>query len=394
MNLMRSFAIKLVQIVLLLYFLLMQHFVSPLDLVTPLILSLLYSFSSLARPSLRTDHGVQKLISLGLFFAEGFLAFALSAQLGVPVYLLIWSLCFDLCLSLSLSLLIPSLGLLFGAAYITEPAQGFNLLMILALCLYSGQSLKREREKKHEAQALYDRLRISENALSKANIELEAYASSVEELTLLRERTRMSRELHDSVGHALSALGIQLKAIQTLLPDKGEQAKALVAQNSLYVDHTLEALRASVKELKPKEVEAHEGIFAIDTLLQEFKKMTGIETKIMLSNDKWPLHGEQSLHLYRIVQEALSNSLRHGKATKVSLNIQFKPELIYLQYIDNGQGTDNLTKGFGLKSMEERVKTLGGEIRYHSALGKGFELSCTIPKNYLYMSDTYEGGHL
>lgn len=392
MHLMKSFAIKLIQIILLLYFLITQNFSNPADGVTPLILCLLYSFSSLARPSLKKETSVHLWISLGLFFAEGLLAFALSAKLQVPVYLFIWSLCFDLCLNLSMSLLIPSLGLLFGAAFMTAPDQAFNLIIIFSLCLYSGQSLKRERTKKHEAQALYDRLRISENALSKANAELEAYASSVEELTLLRERTRMSRELHDSVGHALSALGIQLKAILTLLPDRGEQAKALVAQNSLYVDHTLEALRASVKELKPKEVEAHEGIFALDTLLQEFKKMTGIETKIMLSNDKWPLHGEQSLHLYRIVQEALSNSLRHGKATKVSLNIQFKPDLIYMQYVDNGLGTDNLTKGFGLRSMEERVKTLGGEIKYHSTSGHGFELACTIPKNYLYMSDTHEGG--
>lgn len=247
--------------------------------------------------------------------------------------------------------------------------------------------VQRENSKKLKAQELYDKLRTSEEKLLKANKELEVYASSVEELTLLKERNRLSREIHDSVGHALSAIVIQLGAIERIVGKNDETAVELTSELKKFVQNSLNDVRNAVRELKPKEFEQFEGILMIQELVNNFKKLSGVEVRLGFSKEKYPLTSDQSFTFYRIIQEFLSNSLRHGKATLIQVFIGFSENSILLTLNDNGIGADNITEGVGLRSMKERAAELGGIFEYKTKAGEGFLVKVQINKGDKYGKD-------
>lgn len=254
-----------------------------------------------------------------------------------------------------------------------------NLVGIISFSILAVY-MKEEEVKKIKAQELYDRLRVSEDRLGQAYKELEMYANTVEELTLLRERTRVSRELHDSVGHALSALYIQLKAVKTLVHKSPEQAEQMLELNSNYVHDTLQDVRNTVHRLKPKEFEGAEGLFIIEEMVKNYKAMTGVDIRFILSKEKGIMTSEQGQQLYRIIQEALNNAVNHGKAKQIQISIQFKIKELYVYIKDDGVGCHNLKEGFGLVGMKERVTALGGHITFNTERDRGFEIQLTVPR--------------
>lgn len=254
-----------------------------------------------------------------------------------------------------------------------------NVLGIITFAILAVY-MKEEEGKKVEAQELYDQLRVSEEKLGKAYEELAMYANTVEELTLLRERTRVSRELHDSIGHALSALHIQLKAIKTLMKKAPEQAEQMLEMNIAYTHKTLEDVRETVRQLRPREFEGMEGIFTIEEMVNTYKKMTGVDIRFILSKEKGVMSSDQSHHLYRIIQEALSNAVRHGKAKHIQISIQFHKKDLYVYIKDDGMGCKEYQPSFGMKGIQERIDTLHGSLRVETQEGKGFEIIMTIPR--------------
>ncbi len=252
-----------------------------------------------------------------------------------------------------------------------------SLIVTLIISLY----LRIIEGKKNQAQDFYDRLRISEEKLVKANQELESYSKNVEELTLLRERTRVSRELHDSVGHALSTLCIQLKAVQTITEKKPQLAIEMLGHNVQYVENTLENVRRTVRELKPIEFEALDAIITIEEMIKTFSKLTGVQVKMILSKEKWKMTSDQSHHLYRIIQESLSNALRHGKAKNITVNLQFFQDKLYAYIKDDGIGCKEVKPLFGLEGIVDRARSLGGTVEFTTGLGEGFATKITLPKD-------------
>ncbi len=253
----------------------------------------------------------------------------------------------------------------------------------LLLCLFPAGFcliLQKERGKKQIAQELYDQLRVSEERLKEAYDTLEQYSQTIEELTLLRERARISRELHDSAGHALSTLGIQLQAIRSLIQKDPGQAEQMIGHLVGFTQESLENVRRTVRELRPIEFDHFEGIFAIEELIKTFRKLTGMDVRLIRSKAGYSINSDQSHQLYRIVQECLSNSLRHGKAQRVQISIQFLEDGVYSQIKDDGQGSFPIQFGMGLKGIRERVDSLGGTMAVFSEPGKGFEVNVHLPR--------------
>ncbi len=246
--------------------------------------------------------------------------------------------------------------------------------MLFILATY----IKEENSGKLRAQKLYDKLRISEEKLKKANKDLESYANSIEELTVLRERNRISREIHDSVGHSLSTMIIQLGAIEKIA-EKDKKLTSEMARNlGEFAKNSLAEVRCAVRALKPREFEKYEGILAVEELTKNFEKLTGVKVKLGFSKEKWTLNSDQCFVLYRVVQEFLSNSLKHGKATRVDIFMGFNEENLIITLKDNGQGADKIEKGVGLKSIWERVNELGGTVAYNSKKEEGFLLKVVL----------------
>lgn len=252
-----------------------------------------------------------------------------------------------------------------------------SIIIVLVLILYF---INDEYNKKIEAQELYDKLRISEEKLKKANNDLEMYASSIEEITLLRERNRLSREIHDSVGHALSTIIIQLGAIEKIVDKNPNGGKQLAVNLREFTQKSLNDVRSAVREIKPKEFEDYEGIIVIDQLINKFKKLTGVNVRLSFTKEKWALSSEQTFVIYRIIQEFLSNSLRHGRSTVIKITMAFNEYSLIVALKDNGIGQEKVVEGVGLKSMRERVEEIGGVFEYSTRPNKGFLVRIEIDK--------------
>lgn len=251
------------------------------------------------------------------------------------------------------------------------------IIVIITLGLISC-IIKKEQNRTLKAEDLYHRLRKSEDNLIKTNRELEAYADSIKELSILKERNRISREIHDSVGHSLSTIIIQLGAIEKIAKDDGETASLMASNLRDFTKNGLEEIRKALRELKPKEFKEYEALLAIERLIKDFSKLTGIDVKLGFSKNKWQLDEESSLVLYRVVQEFLSNSARHGKATRISIFMHFNDKDLIVTMQDNGVGSNKIAPGLGLTSISERINELGGNLSYESREGKGFLLRVVL----------------
>ena len=145
----------------------------------------------------------------------------------------------------------------------------------------------------------------------------------------------------------------------------------------------LEEIRKALKELKPKEFKEYETILSLENLIKDFSKLTGIDVKLTFTKSKWNLDEKSSLVLYRAVQEFLSNSAKHGKATKINIYIHYDDELI-VTLKDNGIGTDEIKPGMGLTSLAERIKEIGGSLSYESKRNNGFFMRIVLKSGGLY----------
>ncbi len=336
------------------------------------------------------------------------LAFYLQKYLGAPFFIYLYMPLLDSIFDASFLKrnITNALAFLASVVYFFQsPSPGLfisNLLVLFTISFLS-QFLTLEQSKKQEAQVLYDRLRESEEALLQLNQELEGYAYTIEELTLYRERHRISRELHDNVGHTLATLIIQLQAVKSLLSKKSrfegadlqvsenkacdlrdkptEQALDMLALLISFTKDALETTRHVIHQMKPLEFDALAGIFAIEKLSHDFEKMTNIHVKFILSKEKWLINDAQSHHLYRIVQEFFTNSAKYSQASEIMLSIQFLENKLHVQLRDNGIGCEPCPYGFGLKGIEERIHTLAGSMTIFSKRNEGFELTFDLPKN-------------
>lgn len=233
---------------------------------------------------------------------------------------------------------------------------------------------------KKEAQHLYDKLRVSEGKLIAVNQELEGYVQSIEEITLLKERNRISREIHDSVGHALSTAMIQLSAMEAVADKEGSSLKGMAGGLRSFINESLQDVKKAVRELKPDDYDNYQGLLRLQEICKNFEKLSGVTVKTIVSKGEWNLSTKQINHLYRITQEILSNSLRHGKATEVKVVMNFTSEEFVMSFNDNGVGTDNIVEsGLGLKNIKERAAEIDAIVDMKSALGNGFFVKIIVP---------------
>lgn len=280
-----------------------------------------------------------------------------------------------------ISSILGILALLFAGKNLPINQLLSYMTAIIVLGLISS-IIKEEHHKKLKAEDLYHMLRKSEDTLIKTNQELEVYANSIKELSILQERNRISRDIHDSVGHSLSTIIIQLGAIEKIAKVDGDAATSMASNLRDFAKNGLDEIRKALKELKPREFKEYEALIAIEGLIKDFSKLTGINVKLGFSKNKWPLDEEMSLVLYRIVQEFLSNSAKHGKATKINIFMHFSDDDLIITMQDNGIGTNKINMGMGLTSLSERVGELGGKVSYESQEGKGFLLRVVMGGGY------------
>ena len=221
--------------------------------------------------------------------------------------------------------------------------------------------------------------RQSREQLLLAHNQLRQYALRIEDQAMLQERNRIAREIHDSLGHALTAQSIQLENALLFLPPGAEKSESFLREAKQLGAKALQEVRRSISTLRSDPLQGQSLEAAIAKTVAEFQTNTGIvpDCTIELSG---PLPTEITQALYRIIQESLTNIYKHSRATQVSLHLQQSREAIHLEIVDNGQGFDpkQNTTGFGLQGMQERTAALGGQFSLTSEPEKGCRITVSI----------------
>jgi signal transduction histidine kinase len=221
--------------------------------------------------------------------------------------------------------------------------------------------------------------REARTALAEANQLLRDHAAQVEELATTKERNRLAREIHDSLGHYLTVVNVQIGAAQAILEqdrpralDHLSNAQALTQEGLAEVRHSVAALRASPTESRPLPE-------ALARLAEQWNA-AGLRTRFAVVGTARSLTPQVHLTLYRAAQEALTNVGKHAHATSVDLHLDYRNEdSVHLSVKDDGVGSDNSGGGFGLLGVRERVQQLSGAVRVRTDSGKGFALEVELP---------------
>lgn len=214
--------------------------------------------------------------------------------------------------------------------------------------------------------------------LNESKKELEKAYEAVREVSVLEERQRIAKEIHDTAGHSLTTVIMQTESAKLIVNDNPEEAKQKIAAANLRARHALEELRDSVHLLSgataPKSLKDE-----LTSILHESTDGTGIKIR----SDVGELFAAQAKHrfLCNTLKEGISNGLRHGGATAFWFECKQENGKILFVLSDNGKGVDGsiVNKGFGLTTMEERARALGGEITFTSEDGEGFEIRMQLP---------------
>jgi signal transduction histidine kinase len=198
------------------------------------------------------------------------------------------------------------------------------------------------------------------------------------------ERTRLARELHDDTIQAVIALKQRVQLVQNSVKDRG--GRQSLQELGTLAEQTIENLRRLTRALRPIYLEDLGLVTALDMLAHETSQNNHLTVEFQKTGQERRLSHEVELSLYRIAQEALSNVVKHSKATDANLSVFFDTSEIQMEVSDNGNGfvvpnspTEFAPSGhFGLLGVHERADLIGARLEIESALGKGTRLKVVL----------------
>ncbi len=248
----------------------------------------------------------------------------------------------------------------------------FSLIVILLILLLSAASDRLEKERK-----LTGRLDDALSSMARANLGFQSYTSSLELETLKKERKRVSREIHDTVGYSLTNIRIMLEAALLLIEKDRGEAVSLIEKSMAEAGYCLDETRSAMRLLRSKEIGRPRGLRSFFKLVSVFAEATGIEVKAEFGNSPDSFGPVIDKAVFRFIQEGLTNSFRHGRATKIGIYFWIQDKVLKLSIQDNGSGLESQHEGLGFTGMRERLNELNGRLYYHNITG-GFEVSVSI----------------
>lgn len=196
------------------------------------------------------------------------------------------------------------------------------------------------------------------------------------------ERKRMAREIHDELGQSLTALRLEVSSMDARFRSLDPAIKAKTESMLESIDRTIKFVRNIATELRPALLDV--GLVpALEWLLENFHERTGIDYDLDVSDEDLKVDNKLATAIFRIVQESLTNVIRHAHATVVMVTLVENESGLQLVVQDNGRGIDHNARkkrgSFGLVGIEERVLMLGGELVIEGKLGKGTKLIISLP---------------
>jgi signal transduction histidine kinase len=203
--------------------------------------------------------------------------------------------------------------------------------------------------------------------------------------TVLDERARLSREVHDTLAQAFVGISSQLDVVESYMPPGSSPGRDSLEIAQRMAQHSLTEARRSVADLRASALDELNLAGALETGVLQWTAGSGVEVDVAVSGDTSALPENVAHHVLRIAQEAINNVVKHARAHTVRLNLLVDAKSLDLRIADNGCGFEpegmlsSCQGNFGLMGMRERAEQLGGEFHIHSSPGQGTQLNVTVP---------------
>ncbi|MBA2937993.1 sensor histidine kinase [Paenibacillus sp. CGMCC 1.16610] len=247
------------------------------------------------------------------------------------------------------------------------------LFFILALLLLHMNQVE---QNKVDIELLYDQLRRQHYELDEARMQLLDYAKQVENIAQLDERNRISRDIHDDLGHQLIRLKMMMEAGLRILPTQMDKGMEMLTSVRDQLTESMELLRSTVRKLKPDDDSMQS--FTLNRLIEGLTKDKSIAIEVDIQGMPYVLYPSLAFILYRNAQEAITNAIRHGGATSVQIQLIYETKQITMSVSNNGRlPAVQTVKGLGMTGMEERSKLIGGQL--YVAMDSVFTVTTVLP---------------
>lgn len=245
--------------------------------------------------------------------------------------------------------------------------EGFNIILfIIFMIIYI---LKQIQENEYISKKL--------SMVAMINKKMQKYVIVTEKFGEKNERKRLARELHDTIGHALAGMAVGVDACITMIDKNPQLAKAQLKVISKAIRKGMKDVRNSLNKMRPDFLQQYRLKEAIEKMKEEIYNVTDLKINLNYQIDETGFDTKIEDILFRVIQESITNSIRHGLATVVDINIYKENNLLCLKIKDNGKGCKAINYGFGLKQMVERVSQIRGDINFYSE--NGFTTEIKIP---------------
>ncbi|WP_440971652.1 sensor histidine kinase [Megamonas funiformis] len=245
--------------------------------------------------------------------------------------------------------------------------EGFNIILfIIFMIIYI---LKQIQENEYISKKL--------SMVAMINKKMQKYVIVTEKFGEKNERKRLARELHDTIGHALAGMAVGVDACITMIDKNPQLAKAQLKIISKAIRKGMKDVRNSLNKMRPDFLQQYRLKEAIEKMKEEISDVTDLKINLNYQIDETGFDTKIEDILFRVIQESITNSIRHGLATVVDIDIYKEYNLLCLKIKDNGKGCKAINYGFGLKQMVERVSQIRGDINFYSE--NGFTTEIKIP---------------
>ncbi len=256
-----------------------------------------------------------------------------------------------------------------------DPTIVVGPVSIAGLAVFAYRLLERESAAR---QLLLDQLREAQDDLADAQ----------HNAGVLAERTRLSRDIHDSVAQGLTSINLLLTAAEEQGRTSPASAHEYVSQAARTARDSLDEVRRVVRDLAPSELTEGTGLALEDALAQtcaEVAQISGLTVSVRIHGEPTPIRPDISTALLRSARGALANVVEHARATEATLSLTYQPDSVSLDVCDNGLGFDPRTvtrtnfRGRGLNGIRSRAEYFGGNVAVESVPGEGTALAISLP---------------
>jgi signal transduction histidine kinase len=259
-----------------------------------------------------------------------------------------------------------------------EPAGVLSLAFALALAFGLGLALEALAESRRRAVVEARRLDSAIDRIADVNASFQGALAAIEEESVRGERERVTREIHDIVGYALTNQQMMIEAALMLAPKEGRLGE-LLAMAREGVGEGLRETRRTLYALRQAEAAGALDFGVILKVARNFERVTGVRVSVDFSNARGDIGPEAWLALYRMIQESMINAFRHGKAASIAIAFREDAAGLHALVRDDGGGAGDMVEGIGLKGMRERIAALGGDFEARGT-ADGFVVMARFPR--------------